>query len=213
MERNDNLGNLGDASGAGQGSTSGGSSAGGTGGYGGTSGFGGTSDVGGTSAGFGTSGGVGGSTSGGSTAGGYGSTGGDASASGMGDRARDAASTAKDRMSDVGSTVRERAGQAKNSLADALEAGAERLRNRGGSQQLAGSTEYGDTSVGTDGSGRVAEIGQRVAGGLQTSADWLREADIDGLREGVEKQVRDNPGRTLLIAVGLGYLLGKAFRR
>jgi hypothetical protein len=209
MERNDNLGNLGDASGAGQGSTSGGSTAGGTGGYGGTSGFGGTSDVGGTSAGFGTSGGASGSMSGGSGTSGYGSTGGDA---GIGDRARDVASTAKDRASEVGSTVRERAGQAKNSLADALEAGAERLRNRGGSQQLAGSTGYSDTSVASDG-GSVADLGQRVAGGLQTSADWLREADIDGLRQGVERQVKDNPGRTLLIAVGLGYLLGKAFRR
>lgn len=207
MERNDNLGNLGDASGAGQGSTPGGSTAGGTGGYGGTSGLGSTSDVGGTSAGFGTSGG-----SGGTSTGGFGSTGGDTGASGIGDRARDAASTARDKVSDAGSTVRDRAGQAKNSLADALEAGAERLRNRGGSQQLAGSTGYGDASVGTDG-GRVAEIGQRVAGGLQSSADWLREADLDNLRQGVERQVRDNPGRTLLIAVGLGYLLGKAFRR
>ncbi len=209
MERNDNLGSLGDASGAGQGSTTGGSTVGGTGGYGGTSGFGGTSDVGGTSAGFGTSGGASGSMSGGSGTSGYGSTGGDA---GIGDRARDVASTAKDRATEVGSTVRERAGQAKNSLADALEAGAERLRNRGGSQQLAGTTGYSDTSVGSDG-GSVADLGQRVAGGLQTSADWLREADIDGLRQGVERQVKDNPGRTLLIAVGLGYLLGKAFRR
>jgi hypothetical protein len=209
MERNDNLGNLGDASGAGQGGTSGGSTAGGTGGYGGTTGFGGTSDVGGTSSGFGTTGGSTGGMSGGAASGGYGSTGGDTS---VGDRARDVASTAKDRVSEVGSTVRERAGQAKNSLADALEAGAERLRNRGGSQQLAGSTGYSDASVGSDG-GSVADLGQRVAGGLQTSADWLREADIDGLRQGVERQVKDNPGRTLLIAVGLGYLLGKAFRR
>lgn len=213
MERNDNLGNLGDASAAGQGGTTGGSTAGGTGGYGGTSGFGGTSDVGGTSAGFGTSGGSSAGMSGTGATGGFGSAGGEAGgASGVGERARDAAGTAKDRLSDVGSTVRERAGQAKNSLADALEAGAERLRSRGGGQQLAGTTGYSEGTVTTDG-GRVADIGQRVAGGLQTSADWLREADIDGLRQGVEKQVKENPGRTLLIAVGLGYLLGKAFRR
>jgi hypothetical protein len=204
MERNDNLGNLGDASGAAQGGTTGGT--GGT--AGGVGGFGGTSDVGGTSAGYGTSGGVGG-MSGGSSTGGYGGTsGGDAS--GVADRAKNVAGNAQERLSDVGSTVRDRAGQAKNSLADALEAGAERLRGRGG--QLAGPTGYGDSSVTTD-SGRVAELGDRVAGGLQSSADWLREADLDGLRQGVEKQVKENPGRTLLIAVGLGYLLGKAFRR
>jgi hypothetical protein len=217
MERNDNLGNLGNTPGAGQGGATGGSTAGGTGGYGGTSGFGatgGTSDVGGTSAGFGTAGGSSGGLSGSGSTGGYGSTsGGDSAGTGaLGEQARDAANTAKDRLSDAGSTVRDRAGQAKNTLADALEAGAERLRGRGGSQQLAGSTGYGEGSMTTDG-GRVGELGQRVAGGLQSSADWLREADIDGLRHGVERQVRDNPGRTLMIAVGLGYLLGKAFRR
>jgi hypothetical protein len=212
MERNDNLGNIGDASSVGQGGTTGGA-AGGTGGYGGTSGFGGTSDVGGTGGFSAPAGGSSGGMSGGSSTGGYGGTGGSdqGGAAGLTDRAKDVAGEAKDRLSGVGSTVRDRAGQAKNTLADALEAGADRLRNRGG-QQLAGSTGYSDTSVVADG-GRVAEIGDRVAGGLQSSADWLREADIDGLRQGVEKQVKENPGRTLLIAVGLGYLLGKAFRR
>jgi hypothetical protein len=213
MERNEKAGNLGDASGAGQGGAAGG--AGGTGGYGGTSGFGGASDTGASPGGFSAPGGGGsaGSTAGGGATGGYGGTsGGEAGgATGLGDRAKNVAGSAQERLSDVGSTVRERAGQAKNTLADALEAGAERLRNRSG-QQLAGSTGYGQESVSTDGT-RVAEIGQRVAGGLQSSADWLREADIDGLRQGVERQVRENPGRTLLIAVGLGYLLGKAFRR
>jgi hypothetical protein len=198
MERNDNFGGVGDASGTGQGGTTGGTT-GGTGGFGGASGFGGTPDVGGGSAGFGAPGGS------------SGATGSEGGAAALADRAKGAAGDAKDRLSDVGSTVRDRAGQAKNTLADALEAGAERLRNRGG-QPLAGSTGYGDASVTSEG-GRVTEIGERVAGGLQSSADWLREADIDGLRQGVEKQVRENPGRTLLIAVGLGYLLGKAFRR
>jgi hypothetical protein len=29
----------------------------------------------------------------------------------------------------------------------------------------------------------------------------------------VERQVKDHPGRTLLVALGVGYLLGKAFRK
>jgi hypothetical protein len=219
MERNENLGSLGDASGAGQGgTTAGGGMAGGTGGYGGTSGFGG-GEAGGTSGGFGATAGGGTSGVGGGATGGFGggSTGGDVGGGGgVADRARNVANQAQERLSDVGSTVRERAGTVKNSLADALQAGAERLRSRGGgSQQLAGATGYGDQSMTTTdgGTNRVAELGDRVAGGLQSSADWLREADLDGLRQGVERQVRENPGRTLLIAVGLGYLLGKAFRR
>ena len=48
-----------------------------------------------------------------------------------------------------------------------------------------------------------------VARGMNASADWLRNGD---LKADIEKQVRDNPGRTLLITLGVGYLLGKAFR-
>jgi len=32
------------------------------------------------------------------------------------------------------------------------------------------------------------------------------------MKSGIERQVKDHPGRTLAIAVGVGYLLGKAIR-
>jgi hypothetical protein len=60
---------------------------------------------------------------------------------------------------------------------------------------------------------RVSEATNQLAGGLQASADWLRDADLDGLKSGVERQVKEHPGRTLAVAVGLGYLLGKAFKK
>ena len=55
-------------------------------------------------------------------------------------------------------------------------------------------------------------MSDRVAGGMEKSAEWLRDADIDSLKSGIEHQVKEHPGRTLLIAVGVGYLLGRAFR-
>jgi hypothetical protein len=46
---------------------------------------------------------------------------------------------------------------------------------------------------------------------MERTAEFLRgEGDLRGA---VEEQVRTNPGRTLLIALGLGYVLGKAIRR
>lgn len=126
------------------------------------------------------------------------------------DRARDVAGTAKDKLADVGSTVRDKAGSAKNSLADALESGAEKLRQRAQSGQLSGATGAGSVAVSDN---RVGQMADRLAGGMQASADWLRDADLDNLRSGVERQVREHPGRTLLVAVGLGYLIGKAFRK
>lgn len=135
---------------------------------------------------------------------------------GLADRARGVASTAQDKLADVGSTVRDRTGQMKNSLADALHSGADKLRHRsdtavGSSTQLAGATDSGNVAASAD--SRTAQMGDRVATGMDAAADWLRDADLDSLKNGLERQVKEHPGRTLLIAAGLGYLLGKAFRR
>ena len=136
---------------------------------------------------------------------------------GLTDRARDVAGTAQEKLADVGSTVRDRAGQMKNSLADALHSGADKLRQRstttsGTNAPLAGATDTGSVAVPAADS-RAAQVGNRVASGMDATADWLRDADLDGLKTGLERQVKEHPGRTLLIAAGLGYLLGKAFRR
>ena len=123
--------------------------------------------------------------------------------------------SARSALTDAGSTVRDRAGSLKNSLADALESGAERLRNQGsGGGQLAGAAATGDSAgMVSEQGGRVADMSNQVAGGLQGAADWLRDADLDGMKAGLERQVKEHPGRTLAIAVGLGYLLGKAIRK
>jgi ElaB/YqjD/DUF883 family membrane-anchored ribosome-binding protein len=132
---------------------------------------------------------------------------------GLTDRARDLAGSAQGKLADIGSSVRDRAGQMKDSLADALESGADRLRQRGASSDqgtLAGATSAGTVSTGD---GRVAQVTDRVATGMDKTADWLRDADLEGLRTSIETQVKEHPGRTLLIAAGLGYLLGKALRK
>jgi ElaB/YqjD/DUF883 family membrane-anchored ribosome-binding protein len=150
--------------------------------------------------------GVSGSSGSGSTAGD-----GSGSSSGVADRARDIAGTAQEKLADAGSAVREKTGTLKNSLADALETGAEKLRQRAGSGgQLAGATSTGVASLDN---GRLSNASESVAGGMKATADWLRDADLDGIKSGLEYQVKEHPGRTLLIAAGVGYLLGKAFRK
>jgi ElaB/YqjD/DUF883 family membrane-anchored ribosome-binding protein len=135
-------------------------------------------------------------------------------AAGLADRAKNAASTAGEKLSDVGASVRDRAGSLKQTLADALESGAEKLRAQGaGGGQIAGSAATGGGTAMVGEGSRISEATNQLAGGLQASADWLRDADLDGLKSGVERQVKEHPGRTLAVAVGLGYLLGKAFRK
>jgi hypothetical protein len=108
--------------------------------------------------------------------------------------------------------IGERAGELKSSLADKLEQGAEKLRQRAhGGAQYAGATADASVSVAED--DKIAKVADKVAGGMQTTANWVRNADLESVKGDVERQVKEHPARSLLVAVGLGYLLGKAFRR
>ena len=102
--------------------------------------------------------------------------------------------------------VKDKARELQSTLADRLDAGADKLRQRK-SGTLASATDGGSMSTTAD--DRMANVQDSVARGMNKSADWLRNGD---LKADIERQVRENPGRSLLIALGLGYVLGKAFR-
>ncbi|MGI8498180.1 MAG: hypothetical protein ACR2OG_11435 [Gemmatimonadaceae bacterium] len=99
--------------------------------------------------------------------------------------------------------VKEKASQLKATLADKMTAGADRLRQASGSA--------GPESRTIANADVRAKVTTTVAEGMDNTAQWLRTADMDSIRTGIEGQVKNNPGRTLLIAAGVGYLLGKAF--
>ncbi|HEV7838866.1 MAG TPA: hypothetical protein VGO75_12425 [Gemmatimonadaceae bacterium] len=113
-----------------------------------------------------------------------------------------------DKVKSVASSVKGKASNLPGMLADGLQAGAEALRQR--RTTIAGLD--GSSAATADTSGIVA-VTDSLATGMQSSAEWLRDADLDKIKDGVEKQVKEHPARTLLIALGAGYVLGKAFRR
>jgi hypothetical protein len=174
--------------------------------------FGQGSTTGGTTGGYGAAGAGGAGTFGESGTGGE--TGGRSAIDRAGTEGQGRAQQLKDRAGQAATTVREKAGELKTTLADKLEAGAEKLRNRGQAQTqtggYAGATGEGSVAVGQN---RLGGLTDSLAGGMQNTADWLRDTDLDSLRTDVEQQVKDHPGRTLLIALGVGYLIGKAFRK
>jgi hypothetical protein len=110
--------------------------------------------------------------------------------------------------SSVTSSVKGKASAIPSMLADGLEAGATALRQRNTSSVA---TTSGSTAIAND-SGMTA-VTDTLASGMQTSAEWLRDADLDKLKQGVENQVKEHPARSLLIALGAGYIIGKALRR
>jgi hypothetical protein len=116
----------------------------------------------------------------------------------------DLKATAQDKLGQL----RDKTKNLQSSLADRLEQGAEKIRQRNQSSTLAGATADGSSSVAVATDDRT-KMQDSVARGMEKSADWLRNGDLKG---DIERQVRENPGRTLLVALGVGYLLGKAFR-
>ncbi len=114
----------------------------------------------------------------------------------------------RDRVKNVASTVKEKASSLPSIIADGLESGAKALRqNRPSGESASG----GSVALAKDSS--ITAVTDTLATGMQSSADWLREADLEMVKSGVEKQVKEHPARSLLIALGAGYIIGKAFRR
>lgn len=113
------------------------------------------------------------------------------------------------KVKSVASTVKDKASNLPAMLADGLQAGAQALRQRRTS--LAATDGTATTTVADTSS--IVAVTDTLADGMQSSAEWLRDADLDKIKDGLETQVKEHPARTLLIALGAGYLLGKAFRR
>jgi len=86
----------------------------------------------------------------------------------------------------------------KNTVAEKLNTAAEALRRKSnGPQQNNNTTRYG----------------KQAADWLESSADYLKGLDIDRMKKSIQNSVRQNPGRTLLIAGAAGLLLGTLVRR
>lgn len=123
-------------------------------------------------------------------------------------RTHSATDTAREKLGHARERVSEKASDLKASLADKLEAGAHKLRER---NQPDSATEFG-TTAGTTQRSKVDRATDSLASGMESTANWVRNANVEDMKSGVERQVRENPGRALLVAVGVGYLLGKLFR-
>ena len=126
-------------------------------------------------------------------------------------RAEDMKESARERLGATKETAREKlnatkekAYNLKSTLADKLEQGAEKLRHKASTTTM--------TEVGADTERKARKASDKVAAGMENTADWLRNADVDSMKSGIENQVRTNPGRTLLVALGLGYVVGRIFR-
>ena len=83
----------------------------------------------------------------------------------------------------------------KTTVADKLKSAAQALNQRSGQ----------DSSV--------SQYAGQAAGFLNNAADYVRDLEPQQVKADIQKQVRSNPGRSLLIAGVAGLVLGTLFRR
>ena len=87
-------------------------------------------------------------------------------------------------------------------VADQLEAAAERLDELAGERLADGEGPLG----------RAGEVARGVAERMDSMAEYLRSNEVDDVRRDVQRQVREKPLQSILVAVAAGWLVGKVLR-
>jgi hypothetical protein len=64
----------------------------------------------------------------------------------------------------------------------------------------------------TSGMGWMERTGRTVAGGLQDAGRYLKRQNLRGMVMDVGGVMRRNPGKTVLVGIGVGYLIARWMR-
>jgi ElaB/YqjD/DUF883 family membrane-anchored ribosome-binding protein len=89
-------------------------------------------------------------------------------------------------------------GKVKDIIADKLHNAAEAL---------------GEKTTGRDAQSGIAHYGKRASEYLDQSAEYVQQFDYEQVDAGVREYVGQSPGRSLLIAGGVGLIIGAILRR
>jgi hypothetical protein len=111
-------------------------------------------------------------------------------------RAGETLSRAQEQVKDLGRTAVEKLDEARVGTADALESAACSVRTSG-----------------RDGARKIETTSERVAGKLDSTAQYMRGQDVGRMLGNARLAIGRNPGGFLLLAAGIGFLAGSALRR
>lgn len=113
------------------------------------------------------------------------------------EKVTEAAAVAKEKLSDLGRQTARQIDASREPTADALENAASTLQAQAGK---------------LPGSPTLRSAARSTAHGLESTAGYLRQHDLTAMGTDIQYLVRRNPGASLLVAVGIGFLIGRAFR-
>ncbi len=117
-------------------------------------------------------------------------------ASSVSDKLSDTATQVKEKVSDLGRTAADKIDDNRDSAATGLEKAASALH------------EKAETLPGGE---KVTSLAHATAEKLSSTADYVREHDVNRMMLDVETLVKNNPGPSLLVAAVIGFLVARAF--
>jgi len=114
----------------------------------------------------------------------------------VGEKLADTAAQARDKVSDLGRTAVEKVDEKRDAAAGGLEQAASALHEKAGS---------------LPGGEKVTGLAHAAADRLSSTAEYVREHNVNRMMADVETLVKNNPGPSLLAAAAIGFLVGRAF--
>jgi ElaB/YqjD/DUF883 family membrane-anchored ribosome-binding protein len=76
--------------------------------------------------------------------------------------------------------------------------------------KMAQEGNFGDLAEDQDGESH--NLPARATRALEVGSDYLRGHDIEDMRNDLEREIRAHPIKSIAIALGAGYLIGKLFK-
>ena len=114
----------------------------------------------------------------------------------LADKLSDTAGKMKDKVSEMGETAADKIDDNRDAAAEGLEKAAAALHEK---------------AEGLPGGEKVSDLAHVTAEKLNSTAEYVREHDVKSMMTDVQSLVRKNPGPSLLAAVAVGFLIGRAF--
>ena len=114
----------------------------------------------------------------------------------LGGTLSDTATKVKEKVTDMGHTVADKIDENRDAAAQGLNKAA---------------TSLHDKAEGLPGGEKVTNLAHATADKLSTTANYIRDHDVKRMMADVETVVKNNPGRSVLVAAAVGFLVGRAF--
>jgi ElaB/YqjD/DUF883 family membrane-anchored ribosome-binding protein len=114
----------------------------------------------------------------------------------LGEKLADTAGQVKDKVAVLGRSAADKVDENRGAAASGLQKAASALHEK--AESLPGGE-------------KISSMAHAAAEHMSSTADYVREHDVEGMMTDVETLVKNNPGRSLLAAAVIGFLLGRTF--